>query len=105
MGAGGRVGSGGAWRAAAPIGHHGALATWLLLVLPFGVLTARERGSWRAVGVLAAVAAAAAVLATRSLVAAALLVVQAGMLWQRRRGDGGRSRAWRRWSRRPTLPA
>ena len=77
---------GGDWRAAAPIGHHGALATWLLLVLPFGVLTARERGSWRAVGVLAAVAAAAAVLATRSLVAAALLAVQAGMLWQRRRG-------------------
>jgi hypothetical protein len=80
--------SGGTWRAAAPIGHHGALATWLLFVLPFGVLTARERGSWRALGVVAAVAAAAAVLASRSLVAAVLLPVQAGLLWQRRRGRG-----------------
>ncbi|HEX2464189.1 MAG TPA: hypothetical protein VHR17_06145 [Thermoanaerobaculia bacterium] len=78
--------SGGAWRAVALIGHHGALAAWLLFVLPFGVLTARERGPWRGLGVLAIVAAGATILATRSLVAAALLAVQVGMLWPRRRG-------------------
>lgn len=76
---------GGDWRAAAPIGHHGALATWILLVLPFAVVTARESGPWRAVGIVAALAATAAVLATRSLVGAGLLLVEAGMLFPRRR--------------------
>ena len=40
----------GTWRAAAPLGHHGALAAWLLFLLPFAAVTARERGAWRAVG-------------------------------------------------------
>jgi hypothetical protein len=74
----------GAWRAAAPIGHHGALATWLLFMAPFAVLSARERGAWRALGALATVAVAAAMLTTRSLVGAVLLAVQAGMLFERR---------------------
>jgi hypothetical protein len=83
------VGSG-VWRAAAPIGHHAALATWLLFVAPFAVLTARELGAWRALGVAATLAAAVAVLATRSLVGAVALAVQAGMLFEQRRA--------RRWA-------
>jgi hypothetical protein len=77
--------SSGSWRAAAPLGHHGALAVWLLFVLPFAAFTLRERGRWRAVGVVATVASGAALLATRSLVGSALLVVQAALLLRARR--------------------
>jgi hypothetical protein len=70
----------GSWRAAAPLGHHGALAAWLLFVLPFSIATAREGGRWRVVGVLASAACGAAIVATRSIAGAAFLVVQVAML-------------------------
>ncbi|HVR28660.1 MAG TPA: hypothetical protein VMS86_03925 [Thermoanaerobaculia bacterium] len=76
----GEAAAGPTWRAAAPLGHHGALALALLLLLPFAATTLRDRGVWRVVGGIATAASVAALLTTRSLVGAALLVVQAAML-------------------------
>jgi len=75
----------GSWRAAVPLGHHGALAVWLLFLLPFAAATARERGAWRVAGVLASAACVAAIVATRSIAGAAFLVVQMAMLWRHSR--------------------
>lgn len=89
---------GGDPRAGAPLGHHLLLAVWLLALLPVAVLPAvRDRGGWRALGALAALAGAAAVVATGSLAGRAGLALEAGLAgavalrrWavQRRAGQG-----------------
>jgi O-Antigen ligase len=80
-------------RVAEPIGHHEALAVWLLALLPLAVLPAGRGGSWRAVGWGAGVLGVAALVAARSVVGLAGLAVEAGLLlvWLPR---GSR---WRRW--------
>ena len=54
-------------RPALPLGHHNLLAAWLVLLLPFALLPAREPGRWRWLGWGAGLAALLALLASRSL--------------------------------------
>lgn len=63
-------------RAALPLGHHNALALWLVTLLPFAFLSLRERGAFRAVGALCCAAGIAALAATGSVSGAGALAVE-----------------------------
>lgn len=63
-------------RAALPLGHHNALALWLVTLLPFAVLCLRERGAFRTVGALCGVAGIAALAATGSVSAVVALALE-----------------------------
>jgi hypothetical protein len=80
-------------RAAMPLGHHTLLAAWLVTLVPFAVLPARENGRWRFLGIAAGAAAAAAVLASRSLLGIVSLVLEAAVGLAFLRGRRGR-RGW-----------
>jgi O-antigen ligase len=67
-------------RVALPLGHHGSMALWLVLLLPLVVAAARAaRGPTRWLGAAASLAALLALLATRSLAGAVGLAVLAGL--------------------------
>ncbi|HYN22706.1 MAG TPA: O-antigen ligase family protein, partial [Thermoanaerobaculia bacterium] len=54
-------------RVAMPLGQHNLLAAWLVILLPFSLLVAREPGLWRWMGLASVLLSAATILATRSL--------------------------------------
>ncbi|HEX5760920.1 MAG TPA: O-antigen ligase family protein, partial [Thermoanaerobaculia bacterium] len=68
--------AGGSPRPAAPLGHHGLLAAWLVTLLPLSALPALERGRRRWMGWLGTGLALAAILLSRSLAAWVAVAVQ-----------------------------
>jgi hypothetical protein len=80
------LGSQGAGRAAAPLGHHNLLAAWLVPLLPLALLPLRAPGAPRWIAGGAGLLAAAALVATRSLLGALALGVEAALalVWWRR---------------------
>jgi hypothetical protein len=80
-------------RVAMPLGHHNLLATWLVILLPLALLTARETGAWRWVGLAGGFLPAVTILATKSLAGNLALAVEVGLalLWLLR---SRRSWAW-----------
>jgi hypothetical protein len=80
-----------ATRPALPLGHHNLLAAWLVLLLPFALLPAREPGRWRWLGRGAGLGALLALLASRSLLgllAAGIEAIVVLCLARARRGSG-----------------
>jgi O-Antigen ligase len=64
-------------RVAMPLGHHNLLATWLVILLPIALVTAREPGLWRWVGLAGGFLPAVTILATRSLAGNLALAAEA----------------------------
>lgn len=64
-------------RVAMPLGQHNLLATWLVILLPLSVLTAREPGIWRWVGLAGGLLPAVTIVATLSLAGNLALAAEA----------------------------
>ncbi|HWN41598.1 MAG TPA: O-antigen ligase family protein [Thermoanaerobaculia bacterium] len=80
-------------RVAMPLGQHNLLASWLVILLPLSLLTAREPGIWRWVGLAGGILPAVTILATLSLAGNLALAAEAliALVWILRRR---RSWAW-----------
>jgi hypothetical protein len=76
-------------RVAMPLGQHNLLASWLVIVLPLGLVTAREPGVWRWLGLIGGALPAVTILATQSLAGNLALAAEAlialGWIVRRRR--------------------
>ncbi len=70
-------------RVAMPLGQHNLLASWLVILLPLALLTAREPGLWRWLGLLGGLLPVFTILATRSLAGNLALAVEAflALVW------------------------
>lgn len=77
-------------RVAMPLGQHNLLATWLVILLPLALLTAREPGIWRWLGLASGFLAAVTILATLSLAGNLALAAEAVVALVR----GRRSWVW-----------
>jgi O-antigen ligase len=76
-------------RVAMPLGQHNLLASWLVILMPLALLTAREPGLWRWLGIASGFLPAVTILATLSLagnlaLAAEVLVALIWMVRSRR---------------------
>lgn len=80
-------------RVAMPLGQHNLLASWLVILLPLSLSTAREPGIWRWVGLAGGILPAVTILATLSLAGNLALAAEAliALVWIVRRR---RSWAW-----------
>lgn len=80
-------------RVAMPLGQHNLLASWLVILLPLSLLTAREPGIWRWLGLAGGLLPAVTILATLSLAGNLALAAEAviALIWIVRRR---RSWAW-----------
>jgi len=80
-------------RVAMPLGQHNLLASWLVILLPLSLLTAREPGIWRWLGLAGGLLPAVTILATMSLAGNLALAAEAviALVWIVRRR---RSWAW-----------
>ncbi len=80
-------------RVAMPLGQHNLLASWLVILLPLSLLTAREPGIWRWLGLAGGILPAVTILATLSLAGNLALAAEAliALVWILRRR---RSWAW-----------
>jgi hypothetical protein len=80
-------------RVAMPLGQHNLLASWLVILLPLSLLTAREPGIWRWLGLAGGILPAVTILATLSLAGNLALAAEAliALVWIVRRR---RSWAW-----------
>ncbi|MFL6200602.1 MAG: O-antigen ligase family protein [Thermoanaerobaculia bacterium] len=80
-------------RVAMPLGQHNLLASWLVILLPLSLVTAREPGIWRWVGLAGGILPAVTILATMSLAGNLALAAEAAiaLVWIVRRR---RSWAW-----------
>jgi hypothetical protein len=80
-------------RVAMPLGQHNLLASWLVILLPLSLLTAREPGIWRWLGLAGGLLPAVTILATLSLAGNLALAAEAlvALVWILRRR---RSWAW-----------
>ena len=78
---------------AMPLGQHNLLASWLVILLPLALLTAREPGIWRWLGLAGGILPAVTILATLSLAGNLALAAEAliALVWIVRRR---RSWAW-----------
>lgn len=70
-------------RVAMPLGQHNLLASWLVILLPLSLLTAREPGIWRWVGLAGGLLPAVTILATLSLAGNLALAAEAliALVW------------------------
>lgn len=70
-------------RVAMPLGQHNLLASWLVILLPLALLTAREPGLWRWLGLLGGLLPAVTILATLSLAGNLALAAEAflALIW------------------------
>lgn len=70
-------------RVAMPLGQHNLLASWLVVLLPLALLTAREPGLWRWLGLLGGLLPAITILATLSLAGNLALAAEAflALVW------------------------
>lgn len=70
-------------RVAMPLGQHNLLASWLVILLPLALLTAREPGLWRWIGLLGGLLPAVTSLATLSLAGNLALAAEAvlALIW------------------------
>jgi O-Antigen ligase len=64
-------------RVAMPLGQHNLLASWLVILLPLSLLTAREPGIWRWIGLAGGILPAVTILATLSLAGNLALAAEA----------------------------
>lgn len=80
-------------RVAMPLGQHNLLASWLVILLPLSLATAREPGIWRWVGLAGGILPAVTILATLSLAGNLALAAEAliALVWILRKR---RSWAW-----------
>lgn len=80
-------------RVAMPLGQHNLLASWLVILLPLSLVTAREPGIWRWAGLAGGLLPAVTILATLSLAGNLALAAEAviGFVWLVRKR---RSWAW-----------
>jgi O-antigen ligase len=80
-------------RVAMPLGQHNLLASWLVILLPLSLLTAREPGIWRWLGLAGGILPAVTILATLSLAGNLALAAEVliALVWILRRR---RSWAW-----------
>src|SRR5688572_20387862 len=80
-------------RVAMPLGQHNLLASWLVILLPLSLSTAREPGIWRWLGLAGGILPAVTILATLSLAGTLALAAEAliALVWIVRRR---RSWAW-----------
>lgn len=80
-------------RVAMPLGQHNLLASWLVILLPLSLLTAREPGIWRWLGLAGGLLPAVTILATLSLAGNLALAAEGliALVWILRRR---RSWAW-----------
>lgn len=74
-------------RVAMPLGQHNLLASWLVILLPLSLLTAREPGIWRWLGLAGGLLPAVTILATLSLAGNLALAFEAliALVWIVRR--------------------
>jgi hypothetical protein len=74
-------------RVAMPLGQHNLLASWLVILLPLSLLTAREPGIWRWLGLAGGILPAVTILATLSLAGNLALAAEAliALVWIVRR--------------------
>lgn len=70
-------------RVAMPLGQHNLLASWLVILLPLSLATAREPGIWRWLGLAGGILPAVTILATLSLAGNLALAAEAliGLVW------------------------
>ena len=76
-------------RVAMPLGQHNLLASWLVILLPLSLSTAREPGIWRWMGLAGGILPAVTILATLSLAGNLALAAEAlialGWIFRKRR--------------------
>ncbi|HET9227458.1 MAG TPA: O-antigen ligase family protein [Thermoanaerobaculia bacterium] len=74
-------------RVSMPLGQHNLLASWLVIVLPLALLSVREPGIWRWLGLASGLLAVVTILATRSLAGNLALVAEGliALVWIVRR--------------------